>query len=362
MEKNGSIQRRFLSLGFYRGLTKERYLYLGVMIGLIIIATVISSGHSKDSENYNRMFELYGASGWGALNAEMLQREVFFLFVSKLVYQLGLSSAFLFLIYSSISIPVKFYLIDKHSKAAFLSLAYFCSYFFILHDCTQLRFGMAVAFAYLGLHFLADNKRLVFSAIVILSAILFHNAILVFLVMLLFTSRKSLTWLLVMVAVAILLYPINLNAVMLNLVGNLIDYFRIEGSGVSKVSTGINRLHAYLLRPSSDMHLGIFSRHGLMIYAYAIIIFKYRNVFNKYEYLCYNAFILSIFFWILMKDSMDLQVRFNDAFGFSLVFLIPYVHRRISEYVGERNAYILLLLFFTAYLSKFIFYDKMVTF
>ena len=140
---------------------------------------------------------------------------------------------------------------------------------------------------------------------------------------------------------------------MSDLIGGMVDYFGIEG-------TRLNRLHAYLLRPSSDMHLGIFSRHGLLIYLFGIVIFKYRNVFNQYESLCYNAYILSIFFWILLKDSMDLQVRFNDMFGFSLVFLIPYVHRRLSEYVSERNAYIFLLLFFSAYLAKFIFHDKMV--
>jgi len=334
---------------------KKEYLYVGALFGFIIMATVISSSFSKDSVGYNQMFEVYGASGWGGLTTEIFTREVFILAASKVLYDLGLSSIFLFLIHAVISLPIKFYLIDKYSKDRFLSLAYFFSYFFILHDCTQLRFGMAVAFVYLGLHYLADNRRLVFSGIVILSAVLFHNAILLFIVMLLFTSRRSLLWLLGMLAIALMSYSVNLNIFMSDLLGDLVHYFGIEG-------TRLNRLHAYLLRPSSDMYLGIFSRHGLLIYFFGAVIFKYRNEFNKYESLCYNAFILSIFFWILLKDSMDLQVRFNDMFGFSLVFLIPYVHRRLSEYMSERNAYILLLLFFSAYLAKFIFYNKMVVF
>lgn len=333
--------------------TNKQYIYLGLLLSLIAIATIISSAYSKDSHFYNLIFDRYGASGWSALSTNMLKHEPFFVLVGQLLYQLGLSSVFLFLIHAVISLPVKFYLIDKHSKDRFLSLAYFCSYFFILHDCTQIRFGMAVAFVYLGLHYLAENKRLIFSGFVILSAVLFHNAILVFIIMLLFTSRRSLVWLLWMVAAATMIYSINLNIVMIDLIGGVVDYFGIEG-------TRFNRLHTYLMKPRTDLHLGIFSRHGLLIYFFGIVIFKYRNVFNKFEVLCYNAFILSIFFWILMKDSMVLQVRFNDMFGFSLVFLIPYVHRRLSEYVSERSAYILLLLFFSAYLTKFIFYNKMV--
>lgn len=333
--------------------TTKKYFYLGSLIGFILVATIISSSFSKDSENYNQMYEVLGASGWSAFYSEVFQREIFFLVVSKALYPLGFGATSLFFVHAAVSLSVKFYLIDKYSKDSFLSLAYFLSYYFILHDCTQLRFGMAIAFVYLGLHFLAANKRISFSCIVILSALLFHNAVIIFMVMLLFTSKKSLYWLLGMIAFAVMLYPLNFNIFMQDLTLNVIDYFGIEG-------TRLNRLHAYLLRPSSTLHLGIFSRHGLLIYFFGIVLFKYRGAFNKYETLCFNAFLLSIFFWILLKDSMDLQVRFNDAFGFSLVFLIPYVHRRLSEYVSERNAYILLLLFFSAYLAKFIFYDKMV--
>ena len=78
------------------------------------------------------MFEVSGASGWNALFTEMFQREAFFLAVSKILYQLGLGSVFLFLIYSATSVSVKFYLINEHSKDKWLSLAFFASYFFIL--------------------------------------------------------------------------------------------------------------------------------------------------------------------------------------------------------------------------------------
>ncbi len=332
---------------------RKKYIYLSLLPVFIIIAAIISSSYSRDSVGYISYFNAYASTGWGRLFTEMFGRELFFLILSKTIYSLGISIYFLFLVYAVISLSITFYLIDKHSKDKWLSLAYFCSYFFILHDCTQIRFGLAVAFVYVGLQYLAENKKLIFIGIVILSAVLFHNAILIFIIMLFFTSKKSLYWLLGMVAAAVLFYQINLNSLMLHSVGSIIDYFGIHG-------TRLNSLYRQIREPTGGLHLGIFSWHGLMIYFFSIVLFRYRNKFNDYERLCYNAFMLSIFYWVFLKDAMDLQVRFNDAFGFSFIFLIPYVRRWLVNYVSVKSSYTIFLLFFTAYLAKFIFYDKMI--
>lgn len=327
-------------------------LYLSALVCLVILATVISSSYSRDSSTYVNMFNMYGGSGWEHLSANMLQRETFFLLVSKLFYQFGISAVFLFLLYSALSLSVKLFLINTHSKDKWLSLAFFVSYFFLLHDSTQIRFGIAIAFLYLGLHFLADNRKLLFLAIVIFSAIMFHVVSLVFVVMLFFFNSKSLWWLLGLVVVSIVLYPVNLNVFLLGLVGDAINYFDVQG-------TFLNKLYSYLSKPSADIFLGMFSRSAMLVYLCAIVIFQYRDKFSTYEVLCYNAFILSIFFYILLKDSVDFQVRIRDLFGFSLVFLMPFIHRGMSEYIGSRNAYIILYLYLGVHLIKFAIYDKM---
>jgi hypothetical protein len=334
---------------------KNKISYIGLLIFCIVSAAVISAWFSRDSGAYQHYFNSFGKSSWANLKTEVFHKELFFAVVSKAFYKAGIDVFFLFLIFSAISLTVKFYLIAEHSKDKLLSLAFFISYFFILHDSTQIRFGMAVAFVYLGLHFLVDNRRFVFSGIVILSAFLFHNAVLVFIVMLLFTNRKSSLWLLWMVVIAILLYSININIISSDLVGGVVDYFGVEG-------TKINKLHAYILKPSSDIFLGMFRPIALMVYFCAIVIYQYREKFSAYEMLCFNALLLSIFFYILLKDIPDLQVRFSDMFGFSLVFLVPYVHRALSEYMGRRNAYIVLFSFFAVHLVKYTIYDRMLVF
>ncbi|NOY71741.1 MAG: EpsG family protein [Gammaproteobacteria bacterium] len=330
----------------------KNYIYLGILLLLIIVATTISSSFSRDTANYIRMFEAYGSSGWGSLPSQVFQREAFLLIVSKFFYQFGLSPVFLFLTFSVLSLSVKFYLIDVHSKDKWLSLALFSAYFFILHDSTQIRFSLAVAFVYLALHYLSAGRKLLFAAIVFSSAVMFHTSALVFLVMLFFTSRKSLSWLLTMIVVAVLLYSVNLHAVLLSLVEDAIAYFELH-------RTFLNKLHNYMLRPSQSEHLGMLKPTMILVYACAVVLYQYRKKFSTYESLCYSALLLTIFFYILLHNVVDLQIRFRDMFFFSLVFLIPYIHDWVSKYVSKRVAYALLLMAFSVYLVKFIFYDKM---
>lgn len=331
---------------------KNDYLYTGALLAFIVIATIISSNFSRDSIAYNNMFSTYGISGWGAFSTEIFKREIFILFISKAFYQLGLSAVFLFLIHAVISLFVKFYLIYKCSKDKWLSLVLFGSYFFILHDATQIRFSMATAFTYLGLLFLARGKKYLFTAIVVLSAIMFHLASLVFIVMLFFTTRRSALWLFGMVVLALLLHPVNLHTLLLSIMENASGYLGSE-------ETFISKLHMYLLKPSQDEYLGLLKPTIIAVYVAVIILFQYRSKFTAYEVLCYNALILSVFFYILFKDIVDLQIRSRDIFLFSLVFLVPYIHEWLSMYVSKKNAYMMLLFSFLAYLVKFLFYDKM---
>lgn len=334
---------------------QKNRIFLGLLVCLIIVAAVISSSFSRDSVTYNNYIFVYGSHGWDQFFTEILHLEGLFVVLSKIIYKLGLDFVFVFLVYSAISLSVKFYLIDKYSKDRWLSLSFFISYFFILHDSTQIRFGLAIAAVYLGLRYLSENKKLMFVAIVLFSTLMLHAVSLIFLLMLLFTSKKSWSWLLGMVAVAIVLYPVNLNEIALGSVGNFVDYFEVERTIISKV-------HTVMLSPSSEIFLGMFSRFAILSYICAAVIFQYISKLSAYETLCFNAFLLSIFFYILLKDIPDLQVRFRDMFGFSLVFLVPYLHRALSTLTGERAAYALITLYLFVHFIKFTFFNGMLIF
>lgn len=162
-------------------------------------------------------------------------------------------------------------------------------------------------------------------------------------------------WLLGMVAVAIALYPVNLHEVALNLVGSVVDYFDLKRSI-------INKIYLVLQTQNPDIYLGMFTRFAILSYICAAVIFQYRSKLSAYETLCFNAFLLSIFFYILLNDIPDMQVRFRDMFGFSLVFLVPYLYRALSTLTGERAAYTLIMLYLLVHFIKFTFFSGMLIF
>ena len=331
----------------------RNYRHYLILLVLIIIAAIISWGYSRDSQNYIDIFNLYGSSAWSELSDEILHHEMFFIVASKVVYKLSLASFFLFLLYAAISVSIKYQLITIHSKNQLISLAFYLSYFFILLDSTQIRFGMAVSFLYLGIHYLSLDRRVIFVMIVLASTVLFHVLSIVFIIMLLLKDQRATNWLLGMVILSILLYPFDLRVLVLEALRFIIENLEIYG-------TFINKLYGYISKPSSDISLGIFYKKALMVYLCAFVIYRYRGSFTEYESLCYRALLLSIFFFLLLNDMVDLQVRLSDLFGFSLVFVVPYIHRWLAEYMSEKSAYALLLVFFTAFLAKFAFYDKMI--
>ncbi len=331
----------------------DKNLYLVLLVISIIIATVISSGFSRDSVGYNAYIVQYGETNWSELTKELFNLEGMFVLLSKVIYKSGLDFIFLFLVYASISLSVKFYLIYKHSKDVVLSLSFFTSYYFILQDSTQIRFSIAVAFSYLGLHFLAANKKVLFSLIVVFSSVMFHTAISIFIIMLLFKSKKSIYWILGMLVVSILLYPVNINFLLLDAVKNIVYYLDLER---------VKILYRVMVQPSSDIFLSMFARPAVLSYICAAVLFHYRDKFSAFEKLCYNSFIFSIFCYILLKDIPDLQVRLRDLFGFSLVFLVPYLFRGLSIFLGEKLAYVFLMSYLLVHLIKFAFYDKMLIF
>ncbi|MEG1728358.1 MAG: EpsG family protein [Bacteroidaceae bacterium] len=99
--------------------------------------------------------------------------EISFLFISDLVRFIFNDVRALFVIYALLGVIIKVYAIDKLTNLLFLSMAVYVSNFFILHEMTQIRVGVAAGLFLLSLKFIYDQKKkmAVFS---ILGAFLFH--------------------------------------------------------------------------------------------------------------------------------------------------------------------------------------------
>ena len=96
-----------------------------------------------------------------------------FLFFKWIINSFSLPYVTLFLLYASLAIFIKFIAIRKYSKLEVVSLLVYFSNILLLHECTQIRAGVASAFLLISFHYLYQKKYTSFIIIIFISS-LFH--------------------------------------------------------------------------------------------------------------------------------------------------------------------------------------------
>ncbi|MDD8117538.1 EpsG family protein [Escherichia coli] len=139
--------------------TKKIYLLPMFFLGtvLIVLTSLRPIGIDADSLSYLEAYKL-------AQNGIYVISEPTFNFFSLIsttfFYDNNIGIGFLFFIYAGLSISIKFYTIYKYSSSIYLSILVYVCVFYILHEMTQIRVGLASAFFLLGIHdLIMGNKR-----------------------------------------------------------------------------------------------------------------------------------------------------------------------------------------------------------
>lgn len=88
----------------------------------------------------------------GEININLIDKEpTFWLIILISDYLFSDPVSGVFIIYSAISISIKLYVIKKLSLSPFLSIIVYISLYYILHELTQFRIGVAAAFFLLSI-------------------------------------------------------------------------------------------------------------------------------------------------------------------------------------------------------------------
>ena len=177
-----------------------------IFLGLVALAGFIAPGVSQDYYNY--------------LNGYYLTVPAFFPEpLSKIIFQfsakLNLSISISFFVFALISMYVKKYALEKLEISFSLFFLIYFSKLYLLHDLTQVRAGVAIAFCLIAFfHYLnKDTRRCL---IFILIGFLFHYSAILFCVIFLLSRKKpnTILWILA-VTLSILLTFINLKQLLL---------------------------------------------------------------------------------------------------------------------------------------------------
>ncbi len=300
----------FLSLFIGSFINKEResytqYIYFILGVLLITVAAFRPIGIDRDSLNYENLYR----------NNDSQLVELTFIWISNFVKRFFDDSRVLFVIYAILGVGIKLYAFPKLSKDLFLCLIVYLSNYYLLHDMTQIRAGVASGIFLLAMFYLASGKKIVY-LLCTLIAILFHYSAIV-LLPLIFLDNKPLSkrkrYLLIsFVPFSYMIYFLNLNLVMILPVPYLQEklevYQRLNEKGI--LGDDINVFNVLFL---------------IRVVVYLLLLYKYEliSTYNRYSSLLLKVMGVSIVSFIVFYSLPVVSFRISEMLG--IVDVILYV-------------------------------------
>lgn len=168
--------------------------YFDICIALVLLAGFRVVGVDPDSENYEYYFNnVFKASALGMM-------EPSFKYLCMILGHMTNNVHILFLVYAVAGVTIKLHAFKRLSPILFVPLLFYISFYFELHEMTQMRAGIVSGLYLMALKYLGEGhwKQ---PAILIFIGSLFHFSSLVLLPILFidnkdFNRRRTLFWLL----------------------------------------------------------------------------------------------------------------------------------------------------------------------
>lgn len=304
----------------FRGRVISTKFYWFICFTCILLAGLRPAGSDRDYFTYLDHFDNYN---------NVILLEPTFKALAYAVHLFGNSHyLFLFVIYAILGISLKFIALKKCSIYLPGSLLIYLSNYFLLHDMTQIRVGVASAFLLLSIKPLYD-KNLKHFALMALCATLFHySAVIIFALWFLRDNSSKLLWL-ILPLIAFALFLLNVNLLLDVPIPILHD----------KILTYQN------LKYTNSIHneINVFNAvYLLKLFLFYLIGLKYNYLSNIYCYftLLFRIYALSLSLFLLLSDIPVLAYRLSELLGIVEILLLP----------------LLIYLFKPVYLSKVCFF------
>lgn len=288
--------------------TKNIYFNLSVFYFFTFILFSICafrpSGIDRDYETYVSAF-----------NGDNISNAIFepsFIFISYIVTTFFKSNTiYLFIIYALLGVVIKSFAIKKIANFYVISLLLYFSYFFTLHEMTQIRIGAACSIFLLSIPSLYNRNIYKYFIYVILAITLHFTAIL--LVFLWFIDYKKLnkySW------VFIMIFSMLIGIIFKSFITYIFENFNF---GLLQ-----NKILAYQNDNNSTINIfniWMLTRISLilfLIYKSDILI---KN--NKYSFLLIKIYIISISSYYILSFNPAFAGRVNDMLGIVEIILFP---------------------------------------
>ena len=160
--------------------------YIVICLALILIAGTRMVGGDPDSANYEGTFITILSGG------EELLVEYSFVVLSKFAGIFGKNIHILFFIYAILGVSLKFVAFRQLSESWFMPVFFYISYFFIFHECMQMRTGVLSAMFLLSIKPWGEGNKLKAFGYLLVGFVFHYSALILF--PLLFLGNKVMTF------------------------------------------------------------------------------------------------------------------------------------------------------------------------
>lgn len=275
---------------------------------LILFAGLRSSDSVMDYDNY---LDYYN---WGSENIEPT-----FTIISTIVKYLFDNYIFLFITYAIIGVSLKALSIKQLSQLSIFSLAIYVSNFFILHEMTQIRVGVASGLLLLSIKPLFERNWKKFLIICIFASMFHYTAVVI--APLYFLNPKKITKLF-WIAIIPFAYLIHFLGINLTSFIGLIPIHGIERLwDIYSSEIDIDQINVFnsvqVLRCLISMYLLFFTDK---------IVER-----NKYFPILIKIYVVGIAVFVMFIDMPVISFRISEIFYIVEIILIPFIFYTFNE-------------------------------
>lgn len=288
------------------------YLYWGICIMLIVVAGFREIGSDHDSLNYQYTY-MYGSS----MNMEIVS-EISFTWICNFFNALRLDVRFFFLFYAILGVTLKFIAFRRLSSLYFIPAFTYFSYYFMLHDMTQIRAGIASAMILFAIKPIQEGNRLKALAYLLI-ALFFHYSSAIVLP-LVFLSNKDLDGKRIILWASIVpatyfLYFIHFNIITSIPLPMFSDKIELYQTMKDKGLMG------------EDINVfNVFHLFRVFIYLYALYFYETIKAFNPYITILLKIMGISIASLVIFSALPVFAFRVSELFGIVDIIIITSIY------------------------------------
>lgn len=292
-----------------------------IAVSLIIYASARPIGFDNDSPNYESIY-LHPEAGRAEDSVEAS-----YLLVSKLGGIFTTDVHIVFVVFALLGVSFKFHAIKRLSSYVFLPVLIYFSNFFLLHDCTQIRAGVASALFLTSIPFIAE-KRKTYAFFIILIACFFHYSAFALLPLLLFDNtpinRFVKIVLCAMTPLCFVMYALELDL----LTTIPIPYITEKIEGYKALSEYGVVQKTPILNPFPLMKMAVF-----------VYLLYFENSISRYFptiHILVKILGCSLFVYFIFSSVTVVSTRLSELYGIVEIVLYPCVAFTIRpQFIGK---------------------------